>query len=109
MKRDQLVHHKEFGRGLIQKVSPSASLIQVKFKHLGNQTVLSSTLTPIDMKKKYWVYAEKVMFDDISEEIEASSREEADAIGRMRLRDRKESERNWKPILEADEDGIVVF
>lgn len=59
--------------------------------------------------KKYYVYAEMLKFDEIGEEVEASSQEEAEAIITKKLRDRKETMRDWKPVLEADEDGIVIF
>ncbi len=40
----KLVFHKELGRGIVEKISPSKSLVQVRFKHTGKEIVLSSTL-----------------------------------------------------------------
>jgi len=45
MKKGQLVFHREFGRGLVVKKSPSGSIVQTRFKHFGLQTTLSSDLT----------------------------------------------------------------
>jgi len=44
MKKGSLVYHKEFGRGIVERKSPSASLIEVRFKHFVNTIVLSSSL-----------------------------------------------------------------
>jgi hypothetical protein len=40
----KLVFHKELGRGIVEKISPSKSLIEVRFKHAGKEVVLNSTL-----------------------------------------------------------------
>ena len=45
MKKGQLVYHREFGRGLVVKRSPSGSIVQTRFKHFDLQITLSSDLT----------------------------------------------------------------
>lgn len=40
----KLVFHKELGRGIVEKISPSKSLVEVRFKHTGKEVVLSGTL-----------------------------------------------------------------
>jgi hypothetical protein len=45
MKKGKLVYHREFGRGLVVKKSPSGSIVQTRFKHCGLQITLSSDLT----------------------------------------------------------------
>ena len=42
--KGKLVFHKELGRGIVENVSPSGSLITVRFKHFIEQVVLSGTL-----------------------------------------------------------------
>jgi hypothetical protein len=42
--KGKLVFHKELGRGIVENVSPSRSLITVRFKHYAEQVVLSGTL-----------------------------------------------------------------
>ena len=46
----KLVFHKELGRGIVEKVSPSKSLVQVRFKHAGKEIVLSSTLQILNIE-----------------------------------------------------------
>lgn len=45
MNLSQLVHSKEYGRGIIEKISPSKSIYLVRFKNFGELKVLSSSVT----------------------------------------------------------------
>lgn len=45
MKIGKLIYHEDFGRGIIEKKSPSGSLIGVRFKKYEERVVLSSSLT----------------------------------------------------------------
>lgn len=47
MNKGLLVYNKEFGRGIVNKISPSGSLVEVRFKHFGYQVVLSGSLTQV--------------------------------------------------------------
>lgn len=47
MEKGILVYHKNFERGIVEKLSPSGFIISVRFKHFGFKTVLNSTLTII--------------------------------------------------------------
>lgn len=47
MKLNTLVHHSDYGRGLVTKISPSKSLVEVNFNHFGLITVLNYCLTII--------------------------------------------------------------
>ena len=42
-----LVFSKEFGRGIIEKISPSNSLMEVRFKNFPNVVLLSTSLERI--------------------------------------------------------------
>jgi hypothetical protein len=44
MKKGILVYHNNFERGIVENVSPSGSIISVRFKNFGYKAVLSSTL-----------------------------------------------------------------
>ena len=44
MKVLDLVYSKEFGRGIVAKISPSKSIILVRFKSYGPVQVISSSL-----------------------------------------------------------------
>lgn len=44
MKKGQVVYSEEFGRGVVDKTSPSKSLVSVKFRHYGVRTLLSSSI-----------------------------------------------------------------
>ena len=48
MQVGQLVYNKEYERGIIQKISPSGFLVQVKFQNFGEQILLISTLTELN-------------------------------------------------------------
>lgn len=44
MKKGQLVFHKEFGRGIISKISPSGFIILVRFKNFMPRQVINGSL-----------------------------------------------------------------
>ena len=44
MKKGTLVSHNNFERGIVENISPSGSVITVRFKHYGYKAVLSSSL-----------------------------------------------------------------
>jgi len=44
MKEGSIVFNNELGRGIVEKISPSGSLVRVRFKHFTTQVVLRSSI-----------------------------------------------------------------
>lgn len=44
MKEGSIVFNNELGRGIVEKISPSGSLVRVRFKNYSTQVVLRSSI-----------------------------------------------------------------